>query len=109
FPNRPVELRPEFQFIETGSRKAFGQFPALGRNRLHARAAVILAKQSRQPATVIGVLLVEQPSTAAADIEARQPTRQAYGPESEVAERQSPVGAPFNLAHGEQDQPEHGF
>src|SRR4029077_16712282 len=47
------------------------------------------------------------PATIGADIKARQPAGQAYGPESEIAEREDAIPAAFDLAHREQDEPEH--
>src|SRR5882762_12025605 len=42
-----------------------------------------------------------------ASIEARQPASQANRPESEVAEREDAIPAAFDLAHREQNEPEH--
>src|SRR5882757_3593575 len=49
----------------------------------------------------------ERLATFGADIEARQPARQAHRPESEVAERENAIPAAFDLAHRKQDEPEH--
>src|SRR5882672_2175613 len=42
-----------------------------------------------------------------ASIEARKPASQANRPESEVAEREDAIPAAFDLAHREQNEPEH--
>src|ERR1700757_763369 len=46
-------------------------------------------------------------ATLRADIEARQPARKTHRPESEIAEREDAIPAALDLAHREQDEPEH--
>src|SRR5882724_9969719 len=68
---------------------------------------MLFADQAGVRRGLVRRLVPERLATIGADIEARQAARQAYGPESEVAEREDAIPAAFDLAHREQDEPEH--
>src|SRR6266478_1878314 len=68
---------------------------------------MLFADQAGLRRGLVRRLVPERLATIGADIEARQPARQAYGPESEIAEREDAIPAAFDLAHREQDEPEH--
>src|SRR5260370_28778067 len=68
---------------------------------------MLFADQAGMRRRLVRQLAPERLATIGADIEARQPGRQAYGPESEIAEREDGIPAAFDLAHREQDEPEH--
>src|SRR5258708_39938003 len=68
---------------------------------------MFFADQAGMRCGLVRRLAPERLATIGADIEARQPARQAYGPESEIAEREDAIPAAFDLAHREQDETEH--
>src|SRR5882672_12230346 len=68
---------------------------------------MLFADQAGMRRGLVRRLAPERLATLGASIEARQPAREAHGPESEVAEREDAVPAAFDLAHREQDEPEH--
>src|SRR5258707_3605885 len=68
---------------------------------------MLFADQAGMRRGVVRRLVPERLATIGANIEARQPARQAHRPESEVAEREDAIPAAFDLSHREQDEPEH--
>src|SRR5882762_8938692 len=75
--------------------------------RLHSRPPALLAKKPGLPWRVIRRAFTERGGAQGAAIKARQPATQPHSPERKVTQGQGPIAGPLNLAHGEQDQPEH--
>src|SRR6202795_2462615 len=68
---------------------------------------MLFADEAGMPSRLKRRLIPERLAAFGANIEARQPAREAHGPEREVAEREDAIPAAFDLAHREQDEPEH--
>src|SRR6516165_2511174 len=63
--------------------------------------------QARMMRPLVGASLAKRLAADGANLKTGQPSRQPDGPESEIAERQSPACATLDLTGGKQDQPEH--
>src|SRR6202166_4449142 len=68
---------------------------------------MLFADEAGMPSRLKRRLIPERLAAFGANIEARQPAREAHGPEREVAEREDAIPAAFDLAHREQDEPKH--
>src|SRR5208282_5864861 len=109
FRRRLLHRRKEFDLIELLAGKSFGKLPSFQVQSLHTSAAALLAQQSRFPGSMKSRLRSERRATSSTSIEPWQPPTEAHRPKREITQGQLPRAGAFDLAHREQEKPEHGL
>src|ERR1700674_4133032 len=99
----------ELDAVEPLAREAFPEVSRIRLQRFHSGAPALLTKQSRLMGIVKGRLRAKRRCTRSAAVKPRQPTTKPYGPETKVAQGQSPVTGALNFPGRQQDQTEHGL
>src|SRR6202158_5271851 len=108
FPRTGLHRFLELDAVEPLAREAFPEVSRLQLQRFHSGAPALLTNHSRLMSIVKGRLRAKRRCTRSAAVKPRQPTTEPYGPESKVAQGQSPVTGALNFPGRQQDQTEHG-
>src|SRR5450432_156138 len=109
FPCGRSEHRGVLNSVQALPSESLRQLAPRQMQRTHAVSPALPAKKPGLPRRVESFGVAKHLSTLRTAFEPGQPATEANSPESEIAERQSPIARAFDLASGQQDQPEHRF